>query len=756
MKRPTIAFLTFSLTQDISRDIWRGVYDAAKEADVNLVCYVGESIDDCKGYNDCANWLYDYIAVDRIDGLIVWGGALGQFTGPGKIMELCTKYSRLPIVNIAMQLPKITSIVIDNYKGMYDSVNHLIRDHRMKAIAFVKGPEGHPEAEERFQAYKDALRDNQMPFREEYVAPGEFERFSGSAAVELLIDQRKLELEAVVTVDDETAFGVYDALRSRKIKIPQKIAVCGFDDMEEAASLAPALTSVAQPLYEQGVKSVQVMLELLAGKPVAPIVKLPTVLVRRQSCGCLFRGLYSGMEKAEKKASLSFSEFTAHDFEKITATVLDAIGEQALIGCRELIGELFISLHHELHKNEKDRFVNAFNRLIGYFIGSGLDPGMGTRVLSEIRKHTLPHCGDSTLAERMEDKIHDAEYLLGKALERQERSRRILAEKKLLDAGDTFHVLSTIFQMDSLFDALKENLPALSVTTCYIGLLGKGYNPGDGVRLKLAHRQNRDSVELPDEFYPIERLIPDRFWESHDRFAFIVEPLYVRKKKMGIIIFETESDHSHICDTLRWQISGLIQGIEIIEEQNEMRELLARQNSRIIGLVTPMIESMNEAARILNEKMSALNDLESSVGLSRGKIEQTNLLIDKITMNISQVLETINLIDGISAKVNLFAINASIESTHAGRFGKGFSVIAAGIKKLADSTAKNAQEITLNLNNMIGRIKDSSRASRETLETVARITQNINEVHDSLLEIFKRVNELSAKSNEMLAVMNER
>ena len=114
------------------------------------------------------------------------------------------------------------------------------------------------------------------------ISPGEFVRSSGSEAIRTLIDERQVEFDAVVAANDVTAFGAVEALAARGLRVPQDVVVVGFDDIAAARFFSPPLTTVRQPLRDQGLIAAEQVLALLRGEPPPSRTTLRTQLVVRQ------------------------------------------------------------------------------------------------------------------------------------------------------------------------------------------------------------------------------------------------------------------------------------------------------------------------------------------------------------------------------------------------------------------------------------------------------------------------------------------
>jgi DNA-binding LacI/PurR family transcriptional regulator len=182
-------------------------------------------------------------------------------------------------------------VLVDNYRGMREAVTHLIEVHDYRRIAFIRGPEGHTEADDRYRAYADVLAEHDIPLDPDLVAPGEFTRVSGMEATKLLLDKRKrrpqVNLEAIIAVDDTTAIGAMNTLQARGIRVPDDVAVVGFDNVEISRHATPPLTTVSSLVYDQARRGTEMVLALMDGEEVPKQVSVTTRLIVRQSCGCL-------------------------------------------------------------------------------------------------------------------------------------------------------------------------------------------------------------------------------------------------------------------------------------------------------------------------------------------------------------------------------------------------------------------------------------------------------------------------------------
>lgn len=179
---------------------------------------------------------------------------------------------------------EVDSVTVDSAGGTRDAVRHLIRlGHRR--IAMVSGTALISTGRERYEAFMSALNEAGIRPEPELIRPGRFSLESGRQLTLELLDLPQPPT-AIFAASNMLALGALQALHERSIRVPEQIAVVGFDDLPWASALWPPLTTVAQPTYQLGHEAARLLLRRIA-EPNAPIesVMLKTELIVRRSCG---------------------------------------------------------------------------------------------------------------------------------------------------------------------------------------------------------------------------------------------------------------------------------------------------------------------------------------------------------------------------------------------------------------------------------------------------------------------------------------
>ncbi|MDW5325938.1 LacI family DNA-binding transcriptional regulator [Plantactinospora sp. KLBMP9567] len=176
----------------------------------------------------------------------------------------------------------IPTIGATNWAGGLRATEHLLSlGHRR--IGFIAGPPRLLCSRARLDGYRAALDAAGIPLRDELIVPGDFYHESGYSGGAALLDLDEPPT-AIFASSDQMAFGAYEAVRRRGLRVPDDVSVVGFDDLPEARWASPPLTTVRQPLAEMGLLAARTVLRLAGGEPLdTPRVELSTDLVVRDS-----------------------------------------------------------------------------------------------------------------------------------------------------------------------------------------------------------------------------------------------------------------------------------------------------------------------------------------------------------------------------------------------------------------------------------------------------------------------------------------
>jgi DNA-binding LacI/PurR family transcriptional regulator len=192
----------------------------------------------------------------------------------------------LPVVTIgyAPDREQIATVGIANYQGAYQATQHLL-DLGHRCIAHITGPMQMYSSQERRQGYAAALQQAGITPQDDWVVCGDWSSGSGYQAVLHLL-KRGLNFTALFVQNDRMAMGALQALREHQLRVPQDVAVIGFDDIPSSLYFDPPLTTLQQPSYELGRVGTRLLIDLISGQPFpSEPIRLETKLLVRCSCG---------------------------------------------------------------------------------------------------------------------------------------------------------------------------------------------------------------------------------------------------------------------------------------------------------------------------------------------------------------------------------------------------------------------------------------------------------------------------------------
>ena len=275
-KTGTIGLIISDITNPFHAEVARGVEDLASDFDSNVIlCNT-----DGRPKKEAA--YIDLLVEKRVDGIIFTSVKAGE----SDMTVLRSK--QIPFVFAGRTLPDVEadSVVVDNVLGGFQAATHLVRLGHQR-IAYLAGPSHVSASMDRYEGYCQALRRAGIEPDPELVAEGDFKQEGGYRAMSALLD-RALGVTAVFAANDYMAMGALEAIYERGLRVPEDIAVVGFDDIPFARLHLVQLTTVAQPKYDIGAIAARMLFERIDGKvgdePARRVV-LPPRLVVRRTCG---------------------------------------------------------------------------------------------------------------------------------------------------------------------------------------------------------------------------------------------------------------------------------------------------------------------------------------------------------------------------------------------------------------------------------------------------------------------------------------
>jgi len=585
-RRPILGLFIDQLTSGYHNAIWQGVESLARERDVNLLCFVGASLHSEPHPDDMDNVLYELVDKERLDGLVIAAGSMGTSISPEEMQRFCERYRPLPIASIAMPLADVPSVLMDNDHGIRELMLHLMDVHGYRRIAFFHKKEGHPESDARYNAYVTVLAEHGIAVDPALVIPG-IHYFTPETGIRLLFDERQLrpriDVEALVANDDGIALEILEILQARGIRVPDDVAVVGFDDIEESCYVIPTLTTARQPLHEQGRRAAELVLAQLQGESVPPQINLRTQLMVRQSCGCLdaaVRRAEAHPVEISVESFMSFPEAMAARREALLSDMVGALTDaplsddasaETMARIMRLVDAFIVAVQDEDTSTASEAFLRVLDGLMRQtMLGQGDVTGWQNGI-SALRAHALACVDDVVPSPRIESLLQQARVLIGGAAQQAQARQRLRVAQRESILREIGQVFVSAGVLDNLLDAMLYGLPRLGIPSLYLSMYADLQTPQETPppstesQLLLAFDRARGLEQRGKQRYPARDMLPPGLLPEDRRYSLVIEPLHFRDEHLGQVCFEVGPREGAIYDTLRAQISSALQGVLITE-----------------------------------------------------------------------------------------------------------------------------------------------------------------------------------------------
>jgi signal transduction histidine kinase/DNA-binding LacI/PurR family transcriptional regulator/AraC-like DNA-binding protein/response regulator of citrate/malate metabolism len=540
------------------------------------------------------------------DGLIVVHPLLSE-TRAHYIQNL--KNTGYPIVSVG-SAGDGPAIGIDNEGGIREALEHLIA-HGHRRIAFIAGQplDETGDSGERLQAYRKIAREHGLMVDSHLIAYGLHIVEGGQQAMRQILETGR-PFSAVLASNDESAFGAIQVLRESGLKVPEEVAVIGFDDQYEAAFHDPPLTTIHCSIFERGYRALERLLEYLAGKRTTEIERVPPRLIVRQSCGCPLHSTIPPVIAPHQEDSHCKEETCAW----LAQTMTDALHtatQQPLDNIKEHCFSLANAFLQSLQARDSTRFNQTLQAILDS-TGVSEDEIHIWQVAISVLKGSMPALSkrikgriDSGYADKL---LHQARILVSENVQRQHWRTAARYRWESDQVGLLTSRLLRALDEEQIFAVLGEHLPHLGIQKLGIAFLeAEGEDPVAWSNLRFVPGATRPA-RFPSREFPPTNLYPTPF-------RLILLPLEVENETRGFTVFNMEN--LDLCGTIVWQLAEALRSAQLYREAVEGRRLAEEANrlkSRFLSTVshelrTPLGLIVNLSEVLLQgEQASALPD----------------------------------------------------------------------------------------------------------------------------------------------------
>jgi len=579
---PAIALVCASIHTGASRGLWKGVVDEALGRGANVICLPGGRLGAREDFEAERNRLYALASPRNVSGVVSWTTSLSGAAASGEVAAFVEGLSRdaspvaFPVVTVSQPVAGRPLVAFDAYRGMKALVEHLIDVHGLSRIAFARGPANHVSAEQRYGAYRDALEGRGLPLREELVTePLPWD--AGSEAAISLLDGRGLvpgrDFQALVAASDLLAFWAMKEFLGRGWRVPEDLAITGFNDSLESAIAAPALSTVAVDFHREGRVAADILLRRIAGETVPAETLLPAELRLRRSCGCPTAVLEPpGPRDVSHNAGIPSAGPGRKALVSTLAGLLGARSQSASPWLEDLLSAL---ARESIGSASGGVFLPALELALDRTSPDELDPAGWQACLSVLRRYVGPG---------MDEAIDRARVLASEASRRAETYSHWQADQRAETLRRLGAALLSSHEVARIGEVLAEQLPRLGIPSFWLAL----EEEGSPARLVASSCDGRRYAGDGIPFDPA-LILPPELLPSGRSSALVVEPLFFRGEALGRLVLEIGPQEGAIYEDLRGYVSSALHGASLFGEAEAARrraEAADLIKSRLLANVT--------------------------------------------------------------------------------------------------------------------------------------------------------------------------
>ncbi len=575
--------LVDDLGNSYSTRVVQALHRQAVRRDVSLMLFAGGQL----GVDTLRNDAFAAASTESIDALLVMSVAR-EYTAE-HLGALVERFRPLPTCTIGLRCPGFPCVQVDNEPAMRAALDHLVRHHGRRRILFLRGPTGNTEANQRFSIYRDVLRRQEIRFDPALVIQGDFHENSAEQSVTDHIRTRGTDFDAVMAANDAMALGALRALERAGARVPDSVALVGFDDVAAAWSTSTPLTTVRQPFDELASTALGVVLGEKGEHPASRLYTVSGTLVTRRSCGCVSEAI-ADAGAPMKRGPVSRERALA------AATTLTR-GWLERIGASDEGASLLVGAFVASEQDAQTRAFSATERLAVEISRLGQPVRVLQELLTEVRAELLPAFADDPARVDFVERIfHQARVLVANAAERQAAFEAQEAERRSAALVGAARSLLTNFDLVALRRAIRTELPRLGVPACSLLLyehaeenLEEMDEPGvvdtGGLieapkysQCVLAYSPGRaGSVPPAGEHIETRRLWP---YPRTGRTTQTVQSLFFENERIGLLVLDLPVGHNPLHQALGEMISAALHGARLAQrlaEEAAQRERVERE-----------------------------------------------------------------------------------------------------------------------------------------------------------------------------------
>jgi len=656
-ERKTIGVFASQVGRGWGAQFLAGITDAAAANNVNLVHFIGGKLAQISSSDNTTPsfGLYDLAKPDQFDGLIL-ASDVAFGVKPDDLKAFAKTFGDLPIVTQSVNIQGASMFIPDNEEGMRSLVRHLIDEHGYKRIAFIRGIDGQLDAEQRYQAYQDELKAHGLRFDEDLVVDGDYTPESGKAAIHTLLNERKLRFQAVVAANDRMAFGALEALQQLNVRVPDDVAVTGFDDLREAQATGVPLTTVRQSFYGVGKATIESLLKQIDGGTTPRKILTPTQLIIRWSCGCMPENV---RQAAVAPRDVAKTGKLDNKREAALGALLTSAGitenDETYPQFKDAFGRAWDGFLLTLNSNTPgDDFLKTINAMTELMQKHDLAPAVWHNVISMMRRYALGGISDPKMMLHAENLFQQARLLAGELSQRSQAYRRLILEQQENVLQGFSFSMAPAMTLDEIGNTITEHFPAMGIERWYVMFYSDVNEPQsisapapESYKLLFQYEGSRFEIPRKQAFIGTGQLVPRGKTPEDHRYTAAIMPLTLAKNRFGFMWVEMGPSDWEIYVRIRNLVSSALLRTMLASQreqaQKEVERLLSEARERATELAIAKEFAEKTATENANLYSSEQTRRHAAEALSKSSRQLSSLATEEevpqqILEQLSQVI----------------------------------------------------------------------------------------------------------------------